>query len=259
MKIVVIGGSGLIGSKVVGLLRRGGHEVIAGSPSTGVDVVSGAGLDAALEGARVVIDVANAPSFADGPALEFFLTAGRNLLTAESKAGVERHIALSVVGSERLTDSGYLRAKLAQESLIRAFAKNHSILRATQFFEFLGSIANGASVGNEVRLSPALIQPIAADDVAERLAALAFEPEVRGIIEIGGPEVFALCDAVRKVLVARGDEREVIADSDARYFGALLAERSLLPGADTHLAPTLLDDWLAGEQRAPRPQAARVA
>jgi len=245
MKIVVIGGSGLIGSKVVGLLRRGGHEVVAGSPSTGVDTITGAGLDEALTGAKVVIDVANAPSFADGPALDFFLTAGRNLLTAEAKAGVERHIALSVVGGERLTDSGYIRAKLAQESLIRAFAKDPAILRATQFYEFLTGIANGASDGGTVHLSPALIQPIAANDVAQRLAELAFEPEVKGITEIGGPEVFPLCDIVQKVLVATKDKRRVMADANAPYFGAILAERSLLPGPDARIAPTHFEDWLA--------------
>lgn len=245
MKIVVIGGSGLIGSKVVGLLRRGGHNVVAGSPSTGVDTITGAGLSEALDGAKVVVDVANAPSFEDGPALDFFLTAGRNLLAAEAKAGVERHVALSVVGGERLTDSGYIRAKLAQESLIRAFAKHHAILRATQFFEFLASIANGSSDGTTVRLSPALIQPIAANDVAEGLAEIALRPEVHGIVEIGGPEAFPLCDIVQKVLVAGKDKRQVMADANAPYFGAVLGERSLLPGTGARLAPTHFEDWLA--------------
>ncbi|HEY4166707.1 MAG TPA: SDR family oxidoreductase [Reyranella sp.] len=251
MKIVVIGGTGLIGSKVVGLLRRGGHDVIAASPSGGVNTYTGDGLDAALAGAETVIDLANAPDFADGPVLDFFLTAGRNLLAAEARAGVRRHIALTVVGGERLLDSGYLRAKLAQESLIRAFAKDHVILRATQFFEFLPAIAQQATVGDTVRLSPGLVQPIASDDLAEAVAELAFRPEVRGIVEIGGPEAFPMCDLVQKYLAAIGDKRHVVADADAPYFGAVLAERSLVPGPAATIAPTHFDDWFKARAASP--------
>ena len=222
---------------------------MAASPATGVNTLTGEGLDDALKGTQVVVDVANGPNFADGPILDFFLTAGRNLLKAEAAAGVGRHIALTIVGSERLLDSGYMRAKLAQESLIRAFASNYTILRATQFFEFLAGITDQATTGDIVRLSPALIQPMAASDVAEQLAELTFQPDVKGIVEIGGPQTYPLCELGQRLLVATGDKRRVVADAEARYFGALLGERSLLPGADASMAPIHFEEWLADSIR----------
>ncbi|WP_312521065.1 SDR family oxidoreductase, partial [Stutzerimonas nitrititolerans] len=220
MKIVVVGGSGLIGSNVVHRLRRDGHETVAASPGSGVNTITGEGLARALEGAQVVIDVANSPSFEDGAVLKFFETSSRNLLAAEAQAGVEHHLALSVVGTDRLPQSGYFRAKVAQEKLIQASRIPYTILRATQFFEFVGSIVEAASERDGIRLSPALIQPIAADDVAAALADLAVGTPLNGVVEIAGPDRFPLDELARKFLAARADSRQVIADVHARYFGS---------------------------------------
>jgi uncharacterized protein YbjT (DUF2867 family) len=249
MRIVVIGGSGLIGSKLVGRLRQGGHEVIAASPSTGVNTVTGDGLPEIMENANVVVDVANSPSFESAVAWDFFFTSGHNLLAAEATAGVEHHIALSVVGTDRLLDSGYFRAKLIQEDLIRESGIPYTILRATQFFEFMGAIAGSNTGSQVVRLSPALTQPVAADDVAETLAKLSRLAPVNGIVELAGPEPFRLSDIVGRVLAAAHDERLVIADPQAKYFGVQLDERTLIPGDSTWFAPTSLDAWLAHSQR----------
>lgn len=244
MKIVVIGGSGLIGSNVVERLRRQGHEVLAASPATGVNTITGAGLAEALAGARVVVDVANSPSFEDRAVLEFFETSGRNLMAAEKAAGVGHHLALSVVGSERLPDSGYLRAKLAQEGLIKASGIPYTILRSTQFFEFVGGIIQAATDGDVVRLSPALLQPIAADDVAAALADLAVGAPLNRTVEVAGPEPFPLDELARIAMAANGDGRRVIADVHARYFGAELDDNSLTPGEHPRLGATHFQDWL---------------
>ncbi len=244
MKIVVIGGTGLIGTKLVKRLRDKGHEVVAASPNSGVNTITGEGLAEALAGARIVVDVANSPSFEDKAVLEFFETSGRNLLGAEAKAGVKHHVALSVVGADRLPDSGYLRAKLAQERLIRAGKIPYTILRSTQFFEFAGGIAQSATSGNTVRLSPALLQPIMSDDVADALADVTLAPPVNGTIEVAGPERISLDDLVRRYLGAKRDPREVIADVHARYFGAELDDQSLTPGANPRIGPTRFEDWL---------------
>jgi uncharacterized protein YbjT (DUF2867 family) len=234
MKIAVIGGSGLIGSKLVAKLDERGHETVAASPSTGVDTLTGQGLADAVAGAAVVVDVSNSPSFEDAAALEFFDTSTRNLLAAEAAAGVGHHVALSVVGTARLTESGYFRAKLAQEELIKHSSIPYSIVRATQFFEFLDRIAAGATDGNTVRLPPALIQPMAADDVASALGRIAVGSPVNGIVEIAGPTQFRLDELIRARLSASGDRREVITDPTAAYFGITPGERTLLPG-DSHL------------------------
>lgn len=244
MRIVVIGGSGLIGSKLVQRLRERGHAVVAASPSSGVDTVTGEGLAAALAGARVVVDVANAPSFEDRAALDFFETSGRNLLAAEADAGVGHHLALSVVGTERLPESGYFRAKLAQERLIEASGVPCTILRSTQFFEFIGSIVDAGADGDVVRLSPALLQPIAADDVAAALADLAVGPPLNAIVEVAGPETCPLDQLARKLMAATGDRRQVIADVRARYFGVVLDDRSLTPGEHPRLGTVRFGDWL---------------
>lgn len=244
MKIVVIGGSGLIGKKLVSRLRQNGHEVVAASPDSGVNTITGEGLADALAGVQVVVDVANAPSFEDRAVLEFFQTSGRNLLAAEAAAGVGHHVALSVVGADRLPDSGYLRAKVAQEELIKASGIPYTILRSTQFFEFLGGIAQSATVGQTVRLSPALFQPIAADDVVTVLADVAVGAPVNGTIEVAGPEPLPLDQLVRRFLSASQDARQVIADAHARYFGAELNDQSLAPGEGPRLGPTRFDDWL---------------
>jgi uncharacterized protein YbjT (DUF2867 family) len=233
MRIAVIGGNGLIGSKLVARLDERGHETIAASPSTGVDTLTGQGLADAVAGAAVVVDVSNSPSFEDVAALEFFDTSTRNLLAAEAAAGVEHHVALSVVGTARLTGSGYFRAKLAQEQLIKSSSIPYSIVRATQFYEFLSSIAADATDGTTVRLPPALIQPIAADDVASALGRISAGSPLNGIIEIAGPAQFRLDELIRGRLSASGDPREVITDPDAAYFGMKLGERALLPG-DSH-------------------------
>jgi len=245
MKIVVVGGSGLIGSNVVRRLRRDGHETVAASPGSGVNTITGEGLARALEGAQVVIDVANSPSFDDGAVLQFFETSSRNLLAAEAQAGVEHHLALSVVGTDRLPQSGYFRAKVAQEKLIQASRIPYTILRATQFFEFVGSIIEAASERDGIRLSPALIQPIAADDVAAALADLAVGTPLNGIVEIAGPDRFPLDELARKFLAARADSRQVIADVHARYFGSELNDRSLVAGDSPRIGPTRFQNWLS--------------
>jgi uncharacterized protein YbjT (DUF2867 family)/nitrite reductase/ring-hydroxylating ferredoxin subunit len=249
MKIVVVGGTGLIGSKLVTMLAPDGHEVVAASRRSGVDVVTGAGLAEALKGASVVVDVTNAPSFEDAAVMKFFKTSTHNLLTAEAAAGVRHHVALSVVGTERLLRSGYLRAKFAQEKLIKDSAIPYSIIQAAQFFEFLQGIADAATHGNAVRLPPVLIQPIAADDVARAVARIATGAALNGTLEIGGPEAFYLDGLLQRVLGAHNDPREVIADPHAHYFGTELNERSLIPGDEAELGEIRFDEWL--ERTAP--------
>jgi uncharacterized protein YbjT (DUF2867 family) len=245
MKIVVIGGTGLIGSKLVRKLREHGQEVIAASLSSGVNAVTGEGLAVALKGASVAVDVTNAPSWEDAAVLKFFETSTRNLLHYEAAAGVSHHVALSVVGTERLLESGYFRAKLAQENLIKASAIGYSIVRATQFFEFVKKIADYSTDGNKVRLPPALSQPMAADDVASAIARIAMNPPVNGIVEIGGPEQFRLDELVRRVLTAFHDPREVISDPHGLYYGIRVSERSLVPGDDAQLGETHFEGWLS--------------
>jgi uncharacterized protein YbjT (DUF2867 family) len=253
MKIVVIGGTGLIGSKLVHLLTEKGHEAVPASPNSGVDTVTGVGLTEVLTGADVVVDVANSPSFDAAAVLDFFRTSGRNLLAAEKAAGVGHHVALSVVGADRLRDSGYMRAKIAQEELIKAAGVPYTILRATQFFEFLGAIAGGgAAEDGTVHLSPALAQPVAADDVAATLAGVAVGAPVNGTIELAGQEAVPLEDIVRRYLQATGDDRTVTGDPAARYFGADIDDRSLVPAGDHHVGAISFADWLsspAGQKR----------
>ena len=244
MKIVVIGGSGLIGSKVVALLRQRGHEVLAASPSTGVNIVTGEGLKDAFAGAQVVIDVANSPSFETTAALAFFEAAGRNILAAEKAAGIKHHVALSVVGTERLLAFGYFGAKLAQERLIENSGQPYTIVRATQFFEFIGGIAQEATQGETVRVSPARIQPMAADDVAAAVVDAALAEPVNRMIEVAGPESFPLDQLVRKFLAAKNERKEVITDPAARYFGILLDNRSLTPDDGAIVGKIHYDDWL---------------
>ena len=250
MKIVVIGGSGLIGTKLVSRLRQKGHEVVAASPNSGVNTITGEGLADALAGAQVVVDVANSPSFEDRAVLEFFQTAGRNLLAAEAAAGVRHHVALSVVGTDRLPDSGYLRAKLAQENLIKASKIPYTIVRSTQFFEFLNGIAQSSTVGQTVRLSPALLQPIASDDVAAALADATLGAPVNGTIEVAGPERLPLDELARRYLSAIQDRRQVVGDAKARYFGTVINDQSLTPGDNARLGSIRFDDWLS--RSAPR-------
>ncbi|MGB6008975.1 SDR family oxidoreductase [Castellaniella sp.] len=246
MKIVVIGGGGLIGSNVVARLMGDGHEVVAASPKTGVDVITGRGLSEALDGAQVVVDVANAPSFDDAAVMAFFDTAGRNLLAAEQTAGVEHHLALSVVGTDRLQGSGYFRAKAVQEELIKASRVPYTLLRATQFFEFIGSIIDAGSQGDAVHLSPALIQPIAADDVASELADLTVGVPLNGTVEVAGQDRFPLDELARKFLAARKDSRPVVADARCRYFGSELDDRTLIPMGDRYrVGPTHFHTWLS--------------
>lgn len=244
MKIVVVGGSGLIGSKVVNILRAGGHEVLAASPSSGVNTITGEGLSEALAGAQVVVDVANSPSFEDHAVLEFFETSGRNLLAAEAVAGVRHHVALSVVGTDRLLESGYFRAKMAQENLIKASAVPFTIVRATQFFEFVGAIAQSGTDGETVRLPPALMQPIVSDDVAAALAEVAVATPHNGTVDLAGPEPIRMDELVRRFLIARQDKRQVIADPHARYFGTEVNDQSLTPGERPLIGPTRFADWL---------------
>jgi uncharacterized protein YbjT (DUF2867 family) len=244
MKIVVIGGSGLVGSKLVNKLRGQGNELVAASPNSGVNTITGAGLAEALAGAQVVVDVANSPSFEDRAVLEFFETSGRNLLAAEATAGVGHHVALSIVGADRLPDSGYLRAKLAQERLIKASKIPYTIVRSTQFFEFMGGIAQSATSGQTVRLSPALLQPIASDDVVAALAEVALAAPANGTIEIAGPERLSLDALVRRFLSASKDARQVVADIHAQYFGTELDDGSLTPGDKARLGRTRFEDWL---------------
>jgi uncharacterized protein YbjT (DUF2867 family) len=245
MKIVVIGGTGLIGSKLVTKLAEHGHEALAASPASGVDTLTGAGLAEALKDASVVVDVSNSPSFEDTAVLEFFETSTGNLLAAEQAAGVGHHVALSVVGTERLSESGYFRAKIAQEKLIEAAPIPYSIVHATQFFEFVKSIAAAATDGDTVRLAPVLIQPMAADDVAEAVGRVAVGSPLMGTVEVAGPEQFRLDEFIRTGLKAHQDPREVIADRGARYFGAELRERTLVPGDHAQVAETHFEDWLA--------------
>ena len=249
MKIVVIGGSGLVGTKLVNELRKHGHQVVAASPSFGVDTLSGEGLAEALKGASVVVDASNSPSFEDATALEFFETSTRNLLTYEVAAGVGHHVALSVVGIERLPEYGYFRAKIVQEKLIKGSSIPYSIIRATQFFEFIGRIADEGTEGNTVCLAPALIQPMAADDVASEIARIAVGAPVNGTVEIAGPEQFRLDELIRQDLAAINDPREVILDPHARYFGGELSERTLVPGNDARLGETRFDSWLSQPAR----------
>src|SRR5262249_40919718 len=244
MKIVVVGGRGLIGSKLVTMLTRDGHEVVAASRRSGVDAVTGEGLAEALRGAAVIVDVLNPPSFEDAAVMKFFKTSTRNLLAAETSVGVRHHVAVSVVGTGRLLGSGYLRAKLAQEKLIEESSIPSSIVQATQFFEFLTNIADAATHGTVVRVPPVHVQPIAADDVARAVAKIATGSPLNGTIEIGGPEPFYLDGLLQRVLGARHDPREVIADAHARYFGSELNERSLLPGDEAELGEIRFDDWL---------------
>ena len=244
MRVVVIGGSGLIGSKLVTKLDEHGHEAVAASPDSGVNTLTGDGLAEALDSAAVVVDVSNSPSFDDAAVLEFFETSTSNLLAAEATAGVGHHVALSVVGTERLSESGYFRAKIAQEQLIRDSSIPYSIVHATQFFEFVKSIAAAATDGDTVRLAPVLIQPIAADDVARAVGQVAVGSPVNGLVEVAGPEQFRLDELIRRGLSARNDPRNVIADPHARYFGAELSERMLLPSDDARLGETRFEDWL---------------
>jgi uncharacterized protein YbjT (DUF2867 family) len=257
MKIVVIGGSGLIGKKLVSILRKpsstnpAGHEVVAASPSTGVNTLTGEGLAEAIRGAAVVIDVANSPSFDDKPVMEFFETSGRNLMATEKSAGVQHHIALSVVGTDRMQASGYFRAKLVQENLIKASGIPYTIVRATQFFEFVGSIAQGgtdAANPGTVRLSPTMMQPIVSDDVAAALAEIAMEKPLNGTIDLAGPEPIRMDELVRKYLAANRDARKVITEVKAGYFGTPVNDQSLVPdiapGKTPRVGPTRFEDWL---------------
>lgn len=249
MKIVVIGGTGLIGSKTVERLRKKGHDVLAAAPNTGVNTITGEGLTEAVAGASVVIDLANSPSFEDNAALDFFRTAGRNLLAAETQAGVKHHIALSVVGTERLQDSGYFRAKHAQEELIRSSGIPYTIVHSTQFYEFMGAIAQSGADGQSVRLPPALFQPIASDDVADIMADVALGSPMNRMIEIAGPDRVRMSDAVAQFLKATNDPRTPIADPHALYFGIELDDSTLVPGANPRIGPMRYDDWLKHSAR----------
>ncbi|HTW63093.1 MAG TPA: SDR family oxidoreductase [Bryobacteraceae bacterium] len=244
MKIAVIGGTGLIGSKLVKKLREQGHEAVGASPRTGVNTVTGEGLQDALKGASVVVDVTNSPSWEDAAVLKFFETSTRNLLAGEKAAGVGRHVALSVVGTERLLESGFFRAKLAQESLIKASSIPRTIVRATQFFEFVKSIGDFSTEGNQVRMPSAFIQPIAGDDVASAVAGIATSSPVNGTVEIGGPDRFRLDELIRMDLSARKDPREVITDPQGRYYGIRVTERALIPEDNAQLGQTHFKDWL---------------
>ena len=250
MKIVVIGGTGLIGSKTVSILRQRGHEVVAASPSSGVNTLTGEGLAEALKGAQVVVDVANSPSFEDKPAMDFFETSGRNLLAAEKTAGVKHHVALSVVGTDRLTGSGagslsgYFRAKMAQENLIKTSGIPFTIVHATQFFEFVKGIAQSGGAGSTLRLSSVLMQPMVSDDVAAAMADVALGEPVNGMIEIAGPDQIRQDELVRQYLSETGDARQVVTDDKAGYFGITVNDQSLVPGDNPRLGPTHYQDWL---------------
>jgi uncharacterized protein YbjT (DUF2867 family) len=247
MKIVVIGGTGLIGSKTVAILRQGGHEVVAASPKSGVNSLTGEGLKEAMAGAQVVVDLTNSPSFEEKAVLEFFETSGRNLHAAEAVTGVGHHVALSIVGTDR-SDNGYFRAKVAQEKLIAASAIPYTIIRATQFLEFLGGIADAGATGNVVRLSPGLFQPIAADDVAASVAEVALAAPRNGIVEIAGPERAPFDEIIARYLKAVGDPRQVVRDPEARYFGGRVEEKSLVPLGEARLGHIGLDEWLHRSQ-----------
>jgi uncharacterized protein YbjT (DUF2867 family) len=244
MKIVVIGGSGLIGSKLVPKLTEQGHEAVAASPKSGVNTITGEGLAEVLKGASVVVDVSNAPSWEDAAVMDFFETSTRNLLSHEADAGVRHHVALSVVGSERMLESGYFRAKIAQENLIKGSSLPYSIVRATQFFEFIKGIADFSTEGNKVHLPTALIQPMAADDVASAVGRVATGATVNGMVEVGGPEKFRLNDLVRRALAAWKDPREVVADPHATYYGVKVSEKTLVPVDGARLSETRLETWL---------------
>lgn len=245
MKVVVIGGTGLIGSKLVLKLREHGHEVIAAAPNTGVNSITGEGLDAALKGASAVVDVTNAPSWEDTAVMKFFETSTRNLLAGEAAAGVGHHVALSVVGTDRMQTSGYFRAKLAQENMIKSSSIPYSVVRATQFFEFVKGISDFSTDGNKVRLPSALIQPMAADDVAGELSLVAMGTPMMGTVEIGGPEQFGLDALVRRALSVWKDPREVVADPNASYYGVAVSEKTLIPDKDARLGKTRFETWLS--------------
>ncbi|MFF0870027.1 SDR family oxidoreductase [Nonomuraea sp. NPDC003560] len=247
MKVVVVGGTGLIGSKLVRRLAGEGHEAVAASPSTGVDTLTGEGLAEALEGARVVVDVSNSPSFERSAVLEFFETSTRNLLAAGAAAGVGHHVALSVVGTERMPDNGYFAAKIAQERLIEKSGLPYSLVHATQFFEFVRGIADESAAGGAVRIAPVLFRPVAGDDVAAALARVALGTPLNGRTEVAGPEQYRMDEFFRDALAGLGDPREVVTDEHARYFGSELTERSLVPGDDATLGRTTYRDWAAGE------------
>jgi uncharacterized protein YbjT (DUF2867 family) len=244
MKIVIIGGTGLIGSKTVAILREGGHEVVAASPNTGVNTITGEGLAKALAGAQVVVDLANAPVWEDKAVLEFFQTSGRNLLAAEATAGVQHHVAVSIVGTDRSPDNGYFRAKVAQEKVIESSRIPYTIIRSTQFMEFLGGIAAEGTKGNVVKISPGLFQPIAADEVAATVADVALGAPRNGIVEIAGPERAPFNEIIARYLKAIGDPREVVSDPEARYFGGRVEERSLVPLGEARLGRIGLDEWV---------------
>jgi uncharacterized protein YbjT (DUF2867 family) len=248
MKIVVIGGTGLIGLKTVVLLRQGGHEVVAASPKSGINSITGEGLKEAMAGAEAVIDLANSPSFEDTAVLEFFETSGRNLHAAEAAAGVRHHVALSIVGTDRTPDNGYFRAKVAQEKLIETSSIPYTIIRSTQFLEFLGGIAASSADGNIVRISPGLFQPIAADDVAAVVAEVALAAPRNGIVEIAGPERAPFNEIVARYLKAVGDPRQVVSDPEARYFGGRVEERSLVPLGEARLGRISFDEWFRRSQ-----------
>ncbi|MEU9052276.1 MULTISPECIES: SDR family oxidoreductase [unclassified Streptomyces] len=248
MKVVVIGGTGLIGSKLVGKLEEHGHEAVAAAPNTGVNTLTGEGLAEVLKDASVVVDVSNSPSWEDDAVMKFFRTSTENLLNAEAEAGVTHHVALSVVGTDRLQESGYFRAKQAQEELIKASGMPYSLVHATQFFEFIKGIADISTEGDTVRLAPAKFQPIYSDDVAAAVGRTAVGDPVNGTVEIAGPDVFQLDELIRETLAAQNDPRTVVTDPHAPYSGAELEETTLLPGPDAHLAGTRLSDWLAKQQ-----------
>jgi uncharacterized protein YbjT (DUF2867 family) len=245
MKIVVIGGSGLIGSKLVNQLRQSGHEALAASPNSGVNTITGEGLAEALKGASVVVDVSNSPSWEDDAVMKFFETSTRNLLTSEAAAGVRHHVALSVVGTDRMLESGYFRAKIAQENLIKASSIPYSIVRATQFFEFMKGIADLSTEGGKIRLPHVFIQPMASEDVASAVGRVAVGPPVNGTVEVGGPEQFRLDELIRKFLAARKDPREVITDPQARYYGVTVSDNTLVPDQGARLGEMRFEAWLS--------------
>lgn len=250
MKILIIGGSGLIGTKVAANLRQLGYEVLIGSPSTGINTITGKGLADAVKGAQVVIDLSNSPSFEDQAVLDFFETSGRNLLAAEEAVGVRHHIALSVVGTERMLDSGYFRAKMAQENLIKASKVPYTIVRSTQFFEFLGGIAQYGTVGNEIRLSPAHVQPISSDDIAAIVSDTALAQPIDGTFDAAGPEKVGLAELMKRYLHALGDKRAVVPDANATYYGAQLNDQSLTPIGEARIGATGFSAWISKSQSA---------
>lgn len=252
MKILIIGGSGLIGTKVAANLRQLGYDVVSASPRTGVNTVTGEGLAEAVKGAQVVIDLSNSPSFEDRAVLEFFDKSGRNLLAAEEAAGVKHHIALSIVGTDRMQDSGYFRAKMAQENLIKAAKVPYTIVRSTQFFEFLDGIAQYGTVGDEIRLTPAHVQPISSDDIATIVTDTALAQPLNGTFDAAGPEKVGLAELVKRYLAARGDGRTVVPDREAAYYGAILNDQSLTPIGDARIGPTSFAAWLAKASAKPQ-------